>query len=176
MIVSALRLSLFVGLSLLVGCHGQQGAGSDGTAVRADACLQLEQGWVRAPMPGNTMTAAYGRLSNRCDRPVALMHLHSDLASRVELHRTEIVDGISRMRVETVPKVPAGGMLKLAPGGLHLMLHDVSEAMVDGTTLRLSLGSGPEDVLRVTLPVRRLDGSVGALLPGQQAAASGGHH
>ena len=127
--------------------------------VQADdavaGCLQLEQGWVRAPVAGRSMTAAYGQLHNRCAQPVTLGHLHSTQAHRVELHRTEVVDGVSRMRRVENPQVAAGSTLQLAPGGLHLMLHGLHAGVVDGAGLDLALGDHADDALHVRLPVQR---------------------
>ena len=156
MIVNARGLSLLAALLVLVGCGQMPGRDvvEDKALARADACLQLEQGWVRAPMPGRDMTAGYGRVRNRCEQSVSLDYLHSDAAAKVELHRTEIIDGVSRMRAEVAPQVPAGGVLELAPGGLHLMLHGVGDGVVDGAELSLSLGRSAEDALGVQLTVR----------------------
>ena len=171
MIVNAKRLPLLAMVMVLAACARQTDAPGDGTTqeatVGAAHCLQLEQGWVRALMPGHAMTAAYGRLSNRCAAPVALTWLHSGSAAKVELHRTEIVDGVSRMRAEAQPQVPAGGVLELAPGGLHLMLHGVGDNVVDGAELTLSLGTAAADALDVTLPVR------GAAVQGQTGSQAG---
>ena len=164
MIVNARALSRLACLLALVGCNQVSSSAAEAgpvasASVSAAACLQLEQGWVRAPLPGRAMTAAYGQLHNRCDRPVPLAHLHSGMAAKVELHRTEIVDGVSRMRAEVQPQVPAGGVLELAPGGLHLMLHGPAAEVVDGGQLTLSLGTTADDVLTVPLPVRRAAGA-----------------
>ena len=44
-------------------------------------------------------------------------------ATRVELHEMSITDGIMRMRpIAGGIALPAGGEVRLAPGGLHLML------------------------------------------------------
>lgn len=171
MIVNAKWLSLLTVIVALAACGRQTDPPAAGkapeAAIRAADCLQLEQGWVRAPMPGHAMTAAYGRLANRCDHAVPLAWLHSDQATKVELHRTEIVDGVSRMRAEEQPQVPAGGVLELAPGGLHLMLHGVGDNVVDGAELTLSLGTAADDALDVTLSVR------GAAAQGQTGSQAG---
>ena len=124
-------------------------------AAPPPACLVLEQGWVRAPVPGRTMTAGYGQLHNRCSQPAVLARLHSPQAAQVELHRTDVVDGVSRMRAVPAPVLPAGGRLLLAPGGLHLMLHGTDPALAEGSVLRLQLGDAAGGSSEVLLPVRR---------------------
>ena len=145
----------FAAVLLLAVSAALPAAGSAREVPGAASCLTLEQGWVRATVAGRAMTAAYGQLRNRCDRPVALDHLLSPQAHRVELHRTEVVDGMSRMRRVDNPQVPAGGSLSLAPGGLHLMLHGLQAGLVDGATLDLVLGARADDALQLRLPVLR---------------------
>lgn len=106
------------------------------------ACLLLEQGWVRAPMTGRAMTAGYGQLHNRCAHAVSLVGLHSAQARHVELHRTEITDGISRMRPVPGLQLAAGQRVSLEPGGLHLMLHGLQPGVVPGSQLELEIDDG----------------------------------
>lgn len=106
------------------------------------ACLLLEQGWVRAPMAGRAMTAGYGQLHNRCAHAVSLVGLHSAQARHVELHRTEITDGISRMRPVPGLQLAAGQHVSLEPGGLHLMLHGLQPGVVPGSQLELEIDDG----------------------------------
>ena len=106
------------------------------------ACLLLEQGWVRAPMAGRAMTAGYGQLHNRCTHAVSLVGLHSAQARHVELHRTEITDGISRMRPVPGLQLAAGQRVSLEPGGLHLMLHGLQPGVVPGSQLELEIDDG----------------------------------
>ena len=52
----------------------------------------------------------------------SLIAVSTPLATKVELHKSTMEDGIHRMeKVESIV-VPAGGAVELAPGGLHVML------------------------------------------------------
>lgn len=117
-------------------------------------CLKLEQGWVRAPVAGRDMTAAYGQLHNRCSRSASVSYLRSPQAATVELHRSEVVDGVSRMRPAMDLVIEPGAHVVLEPGGLHLMLHGLAPGLKAGSELELSLGDtrGGSDHKR--LPVR----------------------
>ena len=119
-------------------------------------CLMLEQGWVRAPVAGRDMTAAYGQLRNNCRIAVELRldHLPSLQADKVELHRTEVVDGVSRMRPVTELLVAPGQHVVLQPGGLHLMLHGLKPGVLVGSEVVLWLEDNEGRVYRPHLPVR----------------------
>lgn len=119
------------------------------------ACLQLVQGWVRAPVAGRTMTAGYGQLYNRCQQPARVAGLSSPQAAMVELHRSELVDGISRMRPAAGLVIAPGTYVVLQPGGLHLMLHGTDAALAEGSELLLQLADADGRVAEMLLPVRR---------------------
>ena len=66
----------------------------------------------------------------------------------VEIHRTEIVDGMARMIPQDRLPVPAGGSVTLEPGGLHLMLIQAKQPLQAAIMSRSICGS-------TTAPARR---------------------
>ncbi len=55
------------------------------------------------------------------------------------MHRTEVLDGIARMREVAVLHVDAGQLLEFKPGGMHVMLMGLKKPLVAGTTYELDL-------------------------------------
>jgi periplasmic copper chaperone A len=96
-----------------------------------------------------------------------LMKASSPVADSVELH-THIKDGDAmRMRaVENIP-VPANGQTALEPGGYHIMLIGLKQALKEGQSFPLSLTFENAGTLTLQVPVQKA-GSSG--MP-----ASGGH-
>jgi len=84
--------------------------------------LTFESAWIRALPPGMKMTAGFGRLKNHGSQSIELNSYSSPSFGDVSLHRTELVDGMSKMREVKRLEIPAGGTVELAPGGYHLML------------------------------------------------------
>ena len=119
-----------------------------------EQCLTLEQGWVRAPVAGRDMTAAYGQLHNRCSRSASVSSMESPQAAAVELHRSEVVDGVSRMRPAPDVVIEPGTHVVLEPGGLHLMLHGLVPGVQAGSELELRLGDSRGGKDYQFLPVR----------------------
>lgn len=119
-------------------------------------CLMLEQGWVRAPVAGRDMTAAYGQLHNTCRQAVEvrLDRLSSLQAGSVALHRTEVVDGVSQMRQVGALKLAADEHVVLAPGGLHLMLHALAPGVAAGSEVAIHLEDSLGRVRVAYLPVQ----------------------
>lgn len=69
-----------------------------------------------------------------------LIAISSAVATRVEIHQMSMADGQMQMRaVSDGLAIPAGQTVELAPGGYHLMLIGLSQALVAGQTVTLEL-------------------------------------
>ena len=77
--------------------------------------------WVRAIPPGMKMTAGFGVLSNPGPAAIEITSVTSPSFGDVSLHRTEVVDGVSKMREVPVLSIAAGASFVLEPGAYHLM-------------------------------------------------------
>ena len=84
---------------------------------RVDAPPVVTDAWIRAAPPAASMQAGYLVISNPSARPLRLLSVSSPDFERVELHRTEIRDGVARMLAENEVEVPARGSVVFAPGG-----------------------------------------------------------
>ena len=94
--------------------------------------------WARAA-GANTNGAAYMTLRNAGPQADKLVSASMPITRTVELH-THIRDGeVMRMRPVTDIPVPAGQMVRLRPGGLHVMLIGLTEPLRQGTTVPLTL-------------------------------------
>ena len=117
--------------------------------------LRFADAWVRAAPPGMGMTAGFGSIRNDGPGDVELTAFSSPAFGEVSLHRTEEVDGVSRMRDVPSLTVPAGAAVELAPGGYHLMLMKPLETLEAGqsVTLRMTAKDGRE--FRFEVPIER---------------------
>ena len=73
----------------------------------------------------------------------------------MEFHRTETVDGVSRMREVSGLEIAVGEELVLEPGGLHLMLMKPARALAEGDEVRIAFTDADGRVHDVAFPVRR---------------------
>lgn len=112
-----------------------------GCAVAAGAAraqpVTVKDAWVRAPAPGQKVAGAYMELVSRT--PLALTGVASAAAARAELHSTSMEGGVMRMRPVARIELPAGSTVKLAPGGLHIMLVDLRQPLKPGDKVALTL-------------------------------------
>jgi periplasmic copper chaperone A len=104
-----------------------------------DTALEFENAWVRALPPFQPNTAAYLTLVNRGDVAIAIVGASSNVAEKVELHTTRMVDGLMRMEQLQALAVAPGERVELAPGGTHLMLLGLAYRPVPGDEIRLCL-------------------------------------
>ena len=104
--------------------------------------LKVSNGWIREAPPGAMMLAGYATVSNDGAKALTVCKASSPDFDDVSIHRSSVVNGVSRM--EEVPrlKVPAKGQVRLEPGGLHLMLMDPKRELKAGDRVDIRLGCG----------------------------------
>ena len=110
-------------------------------AAESERSVKVTNAWVRAPAPGQKTAAAYVELTSSSN--AALVAAGSPLAGAVEIHSSTVEGGVMRMRVVPRVELPAGKTVKLAPGGLHLMLLDVKQPLKVGGKVPLTLSVQP---------------------------------
>lgn len=108
------------------------------TASTAAADLDIRDAWIPEAPPTARMLAGYLTLFNSGDDEIVLTGAESDFG-RVEIHRSEEVDGISRMRRQDAVEVAPGETLQFRQGGLHLMIMDFERVPTAGSGIPLVL-------------------------------------
>lgn len=121
----------------LAGCSSDQPA-STADADAAACPITVPDGWVKAAPEG--MTAAFGTLSNTGGAEVTVTSASTPAATTVELH--EVVESGGSMVMQPAEggfPVPANGTTSLEPGGLHLMLMDLTAPIKAGQQITVTL-------------------------------------
>ncbi len=116
------------------------------------ARIEVADAWVRPSIGQGTTSAAYMTIANKGDVGDLLKSARTPRAKSVELHQTTMsADGVMQMRkVEGAIPIEAGELLELKPGGTHLMLFGLEDALKAGEQLILTLefaNAGPVDVV-----------------------------
>lgn len=120
----------------------------------ADSTLAVREAYVRAAPPGQPHGAAFMTLINTGSTARALVGASSPVSTVVELHTHRHEDGMMRMRRLERIDIPAQGQTVLAPGGLHLMLIGLRQALQPGDQVALTLVFDDGQQLALELPVR----------------------
>lgn len=127
--------------------------------------VTITAAWTRATGAGGT-GAGYMTLRNTGTLPDRIVAARSPVARVVELH-THIRDGdVMRMRPVAAIDLPAGQEVRLQPGGLHLMLIQLTAPLRQGEKVPVTLVLERGGEVQVDLAVE----SAGARGPG-----AGGH-
>jgi copper(I)-binding protein len=103
--------------------------------------LKIEHGYAMETRPGQPNGGAFIEVENRGKRVERLLSVSfpKTVSERGELHTMKHENG--KMIMREVPKfeIPAGGKLKLQPGGDHLMIIGIKEPLKAGSTVKATL-------------------------------------
>jgi len=101
-----------------------------------------EGAYVREPIPGRYMSAAFLTLKNNSAQDKILVKAEADWAGLIEIHTHLHEDGVMRMRQLNELQIPAGQSVTLQPGGLHLMLFKLDLPLENSLPLSLCFNDG----------------------------------
>ena len=137
-----------------VGC----GDGSEAAVESGE--IRVAEAFTPVP-PNPEVASAYLVIENGSDVDDELVGASTDVAGAVEIHHT-VEDGDGRSMMEEVERlaVPAGATVTLEPGGLHLMLLQVSEELQIDDTFDLELDFSEAGEITVPVTVVSLDALV----------------
>ena len=119
----------------------------------AIAELDIHDAWIKNLPPAVPVRAGYMTIRNTQANAVSIIAIRSDAFTSVEIHRTISEDGM--MRMEPVPTlvIEPNSSVQLAPGGLHLMMMNPTEATRPGDVLQIviELDDGSTQSLNMTV-------------------------
>jgi periplasmic copper chaperone A len=116
--------------------------------------LTIEGYWVKAMLPGQPVAGGFLKLTNKGTADDKLVSATSPKSARVELHEMAMKGDVMEMRaLEGGIAIPAGATVELAPGGLHVMFFDVTEAFKDGDMVPVTLTFEKSGTVELMLPV-----------------------
>jgi periplasmic copper chaperone A len=118
--------------------------------------LIVQDAWSRQT-PGSDVAAVYLTLRNVSTKPVMVIGVQSPIASHAMIHETKTEGGQSRMRPHEQLIIAPGETVKLEPGGLHVMLHGLTQPMAVGQSVPLVLLLDGGSTVQVAAPVRPLN-------------------
>lgn len=119
----------------------------------ADPELRIEDPRAR-PANESSMSAAYFTISNHTTSPDTLLSVSSDVAQLIEIHESyEMEDGMMGMRETNMLVIESGSVVHLEPGGYHVMLIRLNEALEVGDQFDLILhfSQKGEEIVQVTV-------------------------
>lgn len=121
-------------------------------AAPSAAQVEVKSAWSRATVPGQKTSSAYMQLKSA--QAASLVGAQSPAAAIVELHEMRMDGNVMTMRRVRKLDLPAGKMVELKPGGIHLMLIDLKQPLRKGDSVPLTLKIEGRDKKVTTVEVR----------------------
>ncbi len=132
--------------------------------------LVISAPWSRATPAGSPVAAGYVVITNKGLAAERLVSFSTDLAGQPEVHEMSTEGGVMKMRpLAKGLAIPAGGTVKLEPGGYHLMLLKLKKPLVAGERYKAVLVFEKAGPVEVEFEVR-------AMGEGQKKGHSGHHN
>ena len=86
-----------------------------------------------------TSGVVYMTLTNQGAAADTLTSITTPAAGMAMLHESTTQDGVASMKEMSGLEIPAGGIVEMKPGGLHIMLMELNGPLKKGDTLKLTL-------------------------------------
>lgn len=145
------RKSLIVG-TMLSAVLSHVGALAEGVADK----ITINDPYIRAVPPVVKTSAAFMQIQNSDDVERFVVDAATPAAAAVELHMHTQDDGVMRMRQIPHIHLPSNQTISLQPGGLHVMLFDLTTTLTPGAEIPITLtfdDGSTKDVTAVVRPV-----------------------
>lgn len=101
--------------------------------------ITVAEAWINAGPPTVAVNAGYFEIRNYSGHDVKITRVTSLRFERIEMHLSEMRDGMATMQRQDSLVIPAGGVLRFAPGGYHLMLFKPVPPLRLGEIVTLSV-------------------------------------
>ncbi|OSP56138.1 DUF1775 domain-containing protein [Pseudoruegeria sp. SK021] len=136
------------------GRHGMTADPASGAGEFSVGDLTITAPFSRATLPNAPVAGGFLSIANAGAQDDRLIGVAADVAGRAEIHEMAMDGDVMKMRkLDDGLLVPAGGTVVLKPGGLHLMMMDLTQPLVEGETVAVTLTFETAGEVIVTLPV-----------------------
>jgi copper(I)-binding protein len=133
--------------------------------------LVITQAWSRATPNGAKIAGGYLTIENKGSVPDRLVGGSGEIAGKVEVHEMAMNNGVMTMRpLDKGLTIEPGKIVKLAPGGHHLMMFDLKGPLKQGDKVPVTLEFEKAGKVTLSLDVQ----GIGA--QGPAAAGQSGDH
>lgn len=117
--------------------------------------VHIAHPWSREMPPVAPTAAAYFVVHNMGAEADRLLSVSTPHAGKAELHEHLHADGVMKMQQVQSVEIPAGGEVKFAPMGHHVMLFNLKQQAKDGERFPLTLTFEKAGPLEVEVAVHK---------------------
>lgn len=102
--------------------------------------LEIKGGFARATLPNQPVGGGFFTVTNTGEADDRLLSVATDVSPRGEIHEMSMDDSVMKMRkLEDGLVIAAGETVVLKPGGYHLMFMELTQPLVKGEVLPVTL-------------------------------------
>jgi copper(I)-binding protein len=141
-------------LSLVVAIVVSAAQAADQVKGTAAGEVMISNPYARAATQTQKSSAVYMSIMNNGKTGHAIVRAKGDVSKVVELHTHIEEGGMSRMRPVDKIELAPGAATELKPGGLHIMLIDLTRNLAEGDKVQLELEFEDGSKATVAAPVR----------------------
>ena len=120
----------------------------------AASSIEIENAWSPDAPPVVKVMAGYMKIYNTSNKDIKIKSAKSKLFKNIEIHLTEMKDGMMRMTKQEDLNIKARGYIELKPGGLHMMLMGKLKHIKKGSTIPVSLSFDNGETIQFNLKVK----------------------
>ncbi|MGS2716705.1 copper chaperone PCu(A)C [Eionea flava] len=108
--------------------------------INTDSLLHINHVRVNPVFSGMPVTAAYFTIHNRSEKNIRLVAVKGDISDRIEIHEHTMSNGLMKMqKVANGIELPAEETVKFTPGGYHIMIMNLDQAITESDEIELTL-------------------------------------
>lgn len=118
--------------------------------------LEVEHGYIRATIPGTTVSSAYMEINNNTENDTVLVGATSKVSDRIEIHEHVMKGEMMRMIKRESLTIPANDHVVLQPSGYHLMIFNLVDPLKVDDKVDVTLHFSDNQDVIISLPVQSI--------------------
>ena len=122
--------------------------------VNAANSISIENAWSPEAPPVTKVMAGYMKINNHSGNDLKITSAKSALFKRVEIHLTEMKNGMMSMVKQENLNIKAKSHIELKPGGLHMMLMGKLKPINKGSKIPVTLTLNNGETVQINLIVK----------------------
>ncbi len=122
----------------------------------AQSELVIENPYARATPPNAVNSAIFMTIKNAGNEDRTLISASTSIAKKVELHTVVKTDGMMKMREVDTIDIPKNKDVMLKPGGLHIMLFELTQPLKEEEFIDVTLNFKNGDKEQFKAPVKKV--------------------
>ena len=123
-------------------------------SANAENSIKIENTWSPEAPPVVKVMAGYMKIHNLSDKNIKIQSVKSNLFNKVEIHLTQMKNGMMNMIKQESLNIKAKNHIELKPGGLHMMLMGKLKPISKGSVIPVTLTFDNGEIININLKVK----------------------